>query len=226
MQITDSGENNAIDVQMPASSPGHLKISGNGNNVIIAAFSGAVEVSIDGDGSSVDVARMRRVGRLRITCKNGGSVSIGELSTAEDLYILADGARVSIGRDCMVSFQVSIRTTDAHGIYEASTGKLLNAPEDIAIRDHVWLAQGAIIAKGTTIGKNSVIGAMSYLSKAQIGDGCLVAGTPARILREGIVWDRRMTEDLFAEGANVDPFLHEHFELGSHDSNADALRRA
>lgn len=210
MQITDSGESNSIDVQMPASSPGALKINGSNNRVRIAAFSGTVDVQIDSDGCSVDISKMRRAGRMRVVCKNGGSVSIGELSTAEDLYILADGAAVTLGRDCMVSFQVSIRTTDAHGIYDASTGKLLNAPEDISIGDHVWLAQGAIIAKGTTVGKNSVIGAMSYLSKSVIGEGCVVAGTPARVLRDGIVWDRRMTDDLFAEGANIDPFLHEH----------------
>ncbi|WOI58443.1 hypothetical protein [Palleronia sp. LCG004] len=137
--------------------------------------------------------------------KNAGEVRIGRRTTIEECYLLADGAKIDIGEDCMISFQVALRTTDAHGIYDRESGVLLNPPDDIRICDHVWIAQGAIVGKGSVIGKDCVVGGRSYLNKKTFAPGCLIAGAPPTVLRENIVWDRRMTDNLYAEDADVDP---------------------
>lgn len=72
---------------------------------------------------------------------------------------------VKIGKDCMLSFQVQLRTTDAHGIYDLKAGVLLNPPQAIIIKDHVWVGQGVLISKGTIIESDSVIGARSFCKK-------------------------------------------------------------
>jgi acetyltransferase-like isoleucine patch superfamily enzyme len=214
MKIFDEGTMNVIEMAMPSNSPGFVKISGSHNCVDISHFPGNVEVTIVGDNSKVTIGKMRRVGKVRITCKEGGSVLLGPHSTAEDLYILAVGANVTIGEDCMISFNVSIRTTDAHGIYNLKSGELINKNEDIWIADHVWIGQGVIVAKGTSIGMHSVIGTNSYLHGATIAKNSLVAGTPARVLREGIIWDRRMTENIYKNGAVTDSLFSKYITAG------------
>ena len=171
-----------------------------------------LEIDIEGDGCRVLIEGGGRIGKLRIACKRGGSAEIGEKTTIEEAYILADSRSVSIGRDCMLSFQVNVRTTDAHGIYNLATGELTNRPDSVSIGHHVWIAQGAIVSKGSVVGDNSVIGARAYVQKANIPPNCVASGTPAKVLRTGTIWDRRMTDNIYADDADTDAGLWNHVE--------------
>lgn len=207
MIVEDLGKGNKINFSSKFEGVGSLKIFGNNNNIYIGKMKGLLDLQIYGNNSALEVKSLSRCGRLRAILKNSGVLFIDEATTIEDCYILADGKKVHIGKDCMISFQVDIRTTDAHGIYDISTGDILNANEDIFIDDHVWLAQGVMVAKGSHIGKNSIIGAKSYLSKLKVEPNILMAGTPPRLLKKDVIWDRRMTENIYAENANIDPRL-------------------
>jgi len=53
-----------------------------------------------------------------------------------------------------------------------------------------WLGTGAIILPGTTIGRNVVVAAGAVV-RGKVPDRCMVAGVPARVIREhveGIGW--------------------------------------
>jgi acetyltransferase-like isoleucine patch superfamily enzyme len=208
MNIVDNGSGNVIRMSPREGRHGTIRIDGNDNQIRIADFdTGNLDITIYGDGTRIRLEHMRRVGKLRMIVKDGARVRIGEWSTVEDCYILADRTQVRIGRDCMISSQVSIRTTDAHGIYDLESGELLNAPTRIVIEDHVWLAQGVIVTGGSHIGSNTILGAQTYVSGKTIPGNALVAGTPARVLRTGIAWDRRMTPNLYAPNADTDHHL-------------------
>jgi acetyltransferase-like isoleucine patch superfamily enzyme len=208
MAISDRGTGNKIVINESIHKDLKITINGNNNIINIADFkSGQIYIEIHDDNNKIEVMRMRRAGTLRIISKNSGSVFIGESSTIEGLYILAAGAGVKIGRDCMISFNVTIRTYDAHGIYDLETGDITNLPAPIEIEDHVWLAQGVIVTGGSTIGKNSILGSQAYVSGKEIKENSLAVGTPARILRENVVWDRRMTPNIYADDAEVDEHL-------------------
>lgn len=212
MQIEDRGKNNRITVNRPTDAPGSIIVKGNDTDLLVGRVNGRVDITVEGNGCKLVIENITRSGILKIGLKHGGSVSIGDGTTVEDCYILAERAHVRIGKDCMISFQVNIRTTDAHGIYDLATGNLLNKNEDVVIDDHVWLAQGVMIAKGTRIGRDCIVGAKSYLSKIDVKRNSLVAGTPPRVLREGVIWDRRMAPNIYKEGANIDPRLLEHLK--------------
>lgn len=213
--IKDNGQGNRISVRSPNENKININVSGNNNVITIVnrALSGEINILCQGNDSVVTIDNTRRIDRLRITVKNGGTVHVGEDSTFEECYILADRAPVRIGRDFMGSFQTSVRTTDAHGIYDLTTGRLLNSPQGITVGDHVWIGQGAILAKGTRIGTNVVIAARSFVQKQVIPDNCIAGGTPTRVLRENTVWDRRMTPDLFASDADRDALLTRYVDL-------------
>lgn len=58
----------------------------------------------------------------------------------------------------------------------------------ITISDNVWIGRQCIILPGVRVGKNSVIASGSVVTK-DIPDNVLVAGVPARIIRELKIYD-------------------------------------
>lgn len=209
--IRDDGKRNTFTGNVPSDACVDITFNGSGNTVHFESANQIerVEIVCDGDGNTIRLGALRRVRNLRILAKNGGQVQIGGQTSIEQCYILADKQLVSVGRDCMVSFQVDIRTTDAHGIYDVTTGDLLNGPDDIVIDDHVWLAQGVIVPKGSRIGRNSIIGSRAYVQKCSIPPNSLAAGAPARVVKSNVIWDRRVTANIYAPEANFDPDLEE-----------------
>lgn len=99
-----------------------------------------------------------------------------------------EGASISIGSDCLFS-NVSIRTSDMHSIIDQATGKRINPPRDTVIESNVWLGEKVTIHKGVTIGSGSIVGGNAVVTKS-IARNVIAAGTPARVIRKGVTWDR------------------------------------
>lgn len=93
---------------------------------------------------------------------------------------------IVIGAGCAIGRNVLIMDFDAHELtYADGTQNRITAP--ISIGSHVWIGAGAIILKGVSIGDNVVVGAGSVVTK-DIPANTVVAGNPARIIRENIKW--------------------------------------
>ena len=208
IQIDNRGISNTV-VGDPNSFSGRLTFHGENCRVNLPshATTGNLDVNIYHRDAVIDLSGLRRFGKVRVTSKNGGNLHIGESSTIEECYFLADGKEIILGRDCMISFGISFRTTDAHGIFDISTGERLNFPNHIKVGDHVWISQGCIIAKGSDIGTGTIIGASSYVSNKILGRNSIYAGTPARKIRSGVIWDRKNSRNIYEETADIDPYL-------------------
>lgn len=88
---------------------------------------------------------------------------------------------ISIGNDVALAKGVVIRDCDSHSI----DGARDRAP--IRIGDHVWIGTGAIVLKGVTIGEGAVIAAGAVVTR-DVPAASLVAGVPARVIRENVSW--------------------------------------
>lgn len=96
-----------------------------------------------------------------------------------------------IGRNTTLSHGVTIMDYDGHplffegqiGNYDSYGGK----SEKIEIGDDVWIGFGAAIMKGVTIGNGSIIGARSCVTR-DVPERCIVAGNPAKIIKENASW--------------------------------------
>lgn len=121
---------------------------------------------------------------------NGSSMSIGDdtdIGIGFHVSIL-EGASVSIGNDCMFSWNTSLMNSDSHSIVELTTNDRINKASDILIGNHVWFGQDVTVLKGAKIGDNTVIGNRSMVTKGEYRGNSVYVGTPARLLREGVQW--------------------------------------
>lgn len=92
---------------------------------------------------------------------------------------------IEIGYHTYISDNVSIQDSDNHYIkYEG-----IERPNtlSIIIGDYVWIAKNAIILKGVTIGNGAIIAAGSIVTK-NVPERCLVAGNPAKVIKENVEW--------------------------------------
>lgn len=96
---------------------------------------------------------------------------------------------MTIGDDCMFATGNEIRTDDAHAIYDMETGERLNHSRSITIGNHVWLAFQSVVLGGSSIGDGSVIGYRA-LVKGEVPPNSVAVGSPARVVRSGIIWKR------------------------------------
>ena len=90
------------------------------------------------------------------------------------------GIEITIGDNCMFAHGVFVTDADWHGIYNrVSIGKR----EPVHIGNNVWVGDRATICKGVTIGDNSIVGASAVVA-GDVPANCIVAGNPARVIRE------------------------------------------
>lgn len=219
IKILDNGSGNIFDIPEDAKGTIQINVSGNNNHVKITNLRrvDSLKITIDGDFGAFYMDPFR-IGNLSIGIKNGSTIKIGKGTSIEGAYILADHAtNVSIGEDCMLSYNVQIRTTDAHGIYSVDTGERMNPASSISIADHVWIGQAALISKGTKISRNSVVGASSFIQSKEFPPSCIVAGSPAKLIREGIIWDRREAERVEFSDESMDPLFERWWAAAQED---------
>ena len=119
-----------------------------------------VLLSLDGDGAVLDIGDRTQINRRT------------EVIAME---------HVTIGADVMVSWDVLITDTDYHRV----DGATATAP--VTIEDLAWVGTRATILKGVTVGRGAVVAAGSIVTR-DVAPHTLVAGSPARVIREGVTW--------------------------------------
>lgn len=173
-----------------------IRFHGSGNHLHVDDRAKIRELVVDfygNDGSiAVGPTTKPRTGlRFAIRVGHGSKVTIGaDVGSQTRTYIIAsEGASVSIGDDCMLASSIEIRTDDSHPIFDVRTEKRINAARSITIGDHVWIGKYAAIFGGSSVGSGSVIGFRSIVTR-KIPNNCIAAGSPARVLRRDVAWER------------------------------------
>ncbi len=170
-KIVLNGTNNKVHIQRPH----HVRN-------FSAALSGDASLSI---GFACTILGMN------VAILAPGSVTIGgKCSSNVNCHInVNEAASIHIGSDCLFGPDVTIACSDAHKVIDIATGKRINEPEDIRIGDKIWLAARVSVWKGSNIGSGSVVGFGSFVND-QFPESVLIAGAPARIIREGVRWEQ------------------------------------
>jgi len=121
----------------------------------------------------------------RVFVNDGGHLEIGARSYINDCSTLTCFDRIRIGAGCSISWNTNVLDTNVHELVVHGTARPRS--QGITIGDHVWIGTGAIVLAGVTIGDGAVVAAGSVVTSA-IPSGAVVAGNPARVVREGVSW--------------------------------------
>jgi len=114
-----------------------------------------------------------------------GSLSIGDLTYINPMCIILAQTRITIGRNCAISWNFQAIDGDLHTVMMDGTDK--SNAEPITIGDQVWIGANVIVLKGVEIGAHSIVAAGSVVTRS-FPPGSLIGGNPARLIRSGVNW--------------------------------------
>lgn len=175
----------------------HVKIHihGNNNQVLIGDFSRLtdVEIYISGNDNVVQIGAWCTLVKTTFCLEDSGNrISIGDGSRLLGAAELAaiESTSIQIGKDCLFSGEIFFRTGDSHSLLD-SAGKRINRSRDILVADHVWIGRRAAVLKGAKIGQDCVVGACAVVTGDHSAPGCVLAGSPAKVVKTGVNWNVR-----------------------------------
>lgn len=122
---------------------------------------------------------------VRILIRSNAVLEIGSNTyiTANSTIICTESIR--IGNDCMISWDVQIMDSDIHQFNV--NNKKINITQPIVIEDKVWVGARASILKGVKIESGSIVASGANVTKS-VGNNIIVAGNPAKIIKEKVKW--------------------------------------
>ena len=62
-----------------------------------------------------------------------------------------------------------------------------NNETGVVIGNHVWVGANSTVLKNVTIEDGAIVGANSLVTK-NVSSNCVVAGNPAKVIKENILW--------------------------------------
>lgn len=189
------GENNKIENKGQLLNY-NININGNNNTIVIKENSIIynVFIKIQGDNHFLEIGANCRINSAILWMEHSDCIlNIGNFTTIEQAHIAVTepNQKVIIGKECMFSDNISIRTSDSHGIFDLQTNKRVNHAKSIFIGNHVWVGAKATILKGVTIGNDSIVSLGAIVTK-DIPKNCVAAGIPAKVIKENIYWNREL----------------------------------
>lgn len=139
-----------------------------------------------GYGSTTTIAHSVSIGPgVNIIVKDNAHLSIGESTYfTSDMHIEVVN-KLEVGANCAISWGVTIIDDDHHELLDGNGKPKIKAA--VSIKDHVWIGCNVTILKGTQIGNNCVVAAGSVV-KGDFPDNVLIAGNPARVIKQNISW--------------------------------------
>lgn len=121
----------------------------------------------------------------RILISDGAHLEIGPESYVNYDSSLSCFDHITIGSKCAISWNTNIFDANTHELIVEGLPRPWSKP--VVIGDRVWIGTGATILPGVTIGDGSVVAAGSVVT-SDVPSMALVAGNPARVVRENVLW--------------------------------------
>lgn len=174
-----------------------VQFAGEGSTVTLSESNCFRNVYIRvGSQSCVDIDTPHPWGLRDLVVDMGGwglrkSLKIGRnvfIASAKIAMQNESDSSVTIGEDCLLSSEIVIRPGDGHLLMDKDTGEVLNRTLPIVLDRKVWVGSGVTILKGARLAADSVVATMSVVPKGDFPPNVVLAGNPARIVRDNVKW--------------------------------------
>lgn len=187
----------------------NIQTHGQSNKVSIADYlkgEGKLSLNLQGDNNEIKFkSNITIVSELAIymcMCGQNRNLFIGNDTSfyKTEIHNYDHGSSVIIGKDCMFSYNTVIYNTDGHSIFQ--NGKLINQARTCEIGNHVWIGYDATIMKNSKISNGSIIARKALVCKTFKKENCILAGIPAKIVKENIEWSRQTINEALELSSN------------------------
>lgn len=188
------GKNNKIeigDVEIPSIVT--LRIYGNNNHIKIDSIFCTKALEI-------------RIGVKESLVSNNCKIHFGKNFWSESnlkLLLYNHQNKLNVGDDCLFSNNITIRLGDRpHLIFDSETGEYIdNSQDGVIIGDHVWVGEKVYITKNVTIPNDCILAVNSVVTKRFEETNCVIAGNPAKVVKQNVQWVRNSSERFLEEGS-------------------------
>ena len=139
-------------------------------------------------GSRLVIKGSARLARhFSVLIKNGASLTLGDGFTCNNGCTLSCVKGITVGDDVLLGGNIALRDSDGHKIYNDGSPSV---PEkEIIIGGHVWICNDSVLLKGAEIAAGSIVAHSSVVTSAFYCENALIAGSPARQVKERVSWE-------------------------------------
>ena len=189
-KIKTYGENNVVKINNSVYTKHvSIKIYGNNNTVVFedGVYLHNVSICIGFSKCPIDNCTVK-IGKN--TGFNSALIQLGE-----------SDSHVEIGSDCMFSYNVEINCTDQHAIFNKDN-ELINVGRYVNIGSHVWVCKKVTIMKNSNIPDGCILAEGCVVAKHFEKENCVIAGNPAKVVKEDIHWDKQRPQNYIRQLEN------------------------
>lgn len=187
---------NGEKIQIDTIPVNNISIEGNNNIIFIHDISSFKNncIQILGDNNCIEIKKPKvPIQGMNIWFRakaHNRKLEIGENTIIGngEITVYKDDMSVSIGDNCLFSSKWEIRTNDGHDIYDLKTNEIINNSKSVFIGNNVWVGAKTTFLKGAVIPNGCIIGINSIINKKFTKKNCIIAGIPARIVKENVYW--------------------------------------
>lgn len=173
----------------------NLSITGDDNLVVLdAPFNiGNLNIRTNANHSKTFIGKGTKIDYMwcEICGGNNQCIRIGDNCTILGLTIQAseENASFILGKNSLVSFNVTAWCSDSHTVISPDGSVANHITKPLELGEHCWVGYGATLYKNTKLAKNSVVAGSSVVTKSFEQENIVIAGNPAKKIKENINWD-------------------------------------
>lgn len=200
-----SQRGNALYVEHGFPAPGRLVASMTAHEVDDALIvfgsdlSRSDRLELGGDRATVFVGLDSYLGDAHIYCGADSAIVLQEhCTTTHSPWIDArNGGSIVAEPDQLWALGVVVTTDDMHRLEDLATGSRLNPyGGQIRLGRHVWIGREAVVTGHSRVDADSVVGMRSVVRNKTFPPNVAIAGSPAKVIREGVTWTREDRPDV------------------------------
>lgn len=120
--------------------------------------------------------------------RNNGELVFGCNFSAGKNSFISCAKQIVFGDDTWIGWNCAVRDSDGHTVL--FNGKPQESFKPVYIGKHVWMGAECHVLKGVTIPDNSIVAYRSLVVSSFDKKGILIGGSPAKLIRESVDWER------------------------------------
>lgn len=123
---------------------------------------------------------------IRLWIDQNASITVGDHFSCNKNCLFRSFDDITIGKDVLMGWDIELNTSDGHLLQVDNVVKTNHGP--IIIGNHVWVASHVVFSKNSSVADGSVVAQRSLIATKHEIPNVLLAGTPARKVKDNIEW--------------------------------------